>query len=142
MPLIFTVVLGGLLIGFALWGHHRRQQLLKTIEVIVLKDVASSQLGNQRDITVYLPPRYRESETHRFDVLYIALMASTTGNRIALVAGGMAPTTPRMIAVAQAIDAFWGDRARARRMGEAGLERYRSLGITWDCVVERLVGAK
>lgn len=71
MPLIFTVVMAGLLAGFSLWAKRRRQQLLHTIEVVVLKDVASSRLGNQRDITVFLPPRYRETETDRFDVLYV-----------------------------------------------------------------------
>jgi len=47
---------------------------------------------------------------------------------------------PEPAAVADAIDAMWSDRGRARQMGVAGIERYRRLDITWDHVVQRLVG--
>ena len=41
-------------------------------------------------------------------------------------------------ALAEAIDGLWADRARAARMGAAGLEAYRARGISWDRVVESL----
>ena len=41
-------------------------------------------------------------------------------------------------ALAGAIDSLWADRARAARMGAAGLESYRARGIGWDRVVETL----
>ena len=71
MTVIFVAVLSLLLAAFAWWGKHKRQRLIKTIEVITLPAVAASQLGNQREIKVYLPPRYRELQSERFEVLYI-----------------------------------------------------------------------
>ena len=68
---LFVAVLGAFLAGFAIWGKRKRQRLLGTIEVITLPGVAATQLGNQREIKVYLPPRYRTREDERFDVLYI-----------------------------------------------------------------------
>ena len=43
--------------------------------VKVLKDVESPELGNTRDILVYVPPDY-EASTQRYPVIY---MGSTTG---------------------------------------------------------------
>lgn len=71
MPILLTAVLGGLLVGFALWSKRRRQRLLDSIEIVTLKGVAATALGNQRDVAVYLPPRYRESGEERYPVLYI-----------------------------------------------------------------------
>jgi glycosyltransferase involved in cell wall biosynthesis len=70
------------------------------------------------------------------------ITCTDSGGPLEFVADGItgAIVPPEPAAVAQAIDGLWADRARARRMGEAGLERYRSLEITWDRVVERLVG--
>ena len=45
---------------------------------------------------------------------------------------------PEPAAVAEAIDTMWADRARARRMGEAGFAKYQGLGLRWDRVVQRL----
>lgn len=52
------------------------------------------------------------------------------------VSGWIAEPDPR--AVAEAIDELAANRARAVRMGAAGLERLRALEITWDHVVEEL----
>lgn len=46
---------------------------------------------------------------------------------------------PEPQAVAAALDELWFDRARAQRMGEAGLERYRSLQLSWNNVVNTLL---
>lgn len=71
MTLIFVAVLAALLVIFALWGKRTRQRLVNTIEVVTLPAVAASRLGNQRDIKVFLPPRYHERHDERFEVLYI-----------------------------------------------------------------------
>lgn len=48
-------------------------------------------------------------------------------------------TDPRPAALAEAYDALYADRARARHMGEAGDALVRGLQITWDHVVDTLV---
>lgn len=55
------------------------------------------------------------------------------------VTGVVVPPAPADIAVA--IDALWSDRARARRLGEAGHARYRALDLSWARVVERLTAS-
>jgi len=67
----FIAVSAILLVVFALWNKRKHQRRLNTIEVITLPAVGASQLGNQRDIKVYLPPHYRKREGERFEVLYI-----------------------------------------------------------------------
>ena len=42
-------------------------------------------------------------------------------------------------ALAEAMDRLWRDRARARSMGLAGRERYRTLGLDWTGVLEQLL---
>lgn len=71
MVWVLAAVLGGLLAAGARWGKRRRQRLLATLEVVTLPDVLATKLGNQRDIRVYLPPRYRERESERYEVLYV-----------------------------------------------------------------------
>jgi glycosyltransferase involved in cell wall biosynthesis len=51
-------------------------------------------------------------------------------------------TEPTPEALAVALDAVWVDPAGARRMGEAGRDRYRAAGISWDHVVETLIGGE
>jgi glycosyltransferase involved in cell wall biosynthesis len=46
---------------------------------------------------------------------------------------------PDPIAVAEAMDRIWNDRALARRLGEQGRARYDQLGISWNTVVETLL---
>ena len=71
MVWVFAAMLGGLLAAWARWGKQQRQRLLSTIEIVTLPNIAATQLGNKRDIRVYLPPRYRECESERYEVLYI-----------------------------------------------------------------------
>ncbi len=42
-------------------------------------------------------------------------------------------------ALAGAMDALWADRRKARTMGESGHDLYRTLDISWDTVVKRLL---
>lgn len=46
---------------------------------------------------------------------------------------------PEAAALAQAMDALWADRVRARRLGEAGRARYDGLGMSWPDTVARLL---
>ena len=48
---------------------------------------------------------------------------------------------PEAHAIAEAIDALFTDQDRARRMGIAGRERYDSLGMSWENVVDTLIAA-
>ena len=47
---------------------------------------------------------------------------------------------PTAGAMAAAMDALWADRARARTMGAEGRVRYGELGLSWEHVVECLLG--
>lgn len=69
--LLLTTALGGLILGFAVWGRWRRRRLLATIEVVTLPDVVATELGNRRDILVYLPPGYLEHANACYEVLYL-----------------------------------------------------------------------
>jgi glycosyltransferase involved in cell wall biosynthesis len=51
--------------------------------------------------------------------------------------GFLVEPTPQ--AIAESMDRLYSDRALARRMGEAGMDRLVEIGITWDRVVERLL---
>lgn len=42
-------------------------------------------------------------------------------------------------ALAEAMDSLWRDRARARRMGDAGFESYREKRISWDTAIDALL---
>lgn len=44
-------------------------------------------------------------------------------------------------AIASALDSLYSDRTRARAMGARGLEKIRSLNLSWQHVVERLINA-
>ena len=57
----------------------------------------------------------------------------TTGRQ-----GLVSAATPR--ALADSFETLMQDRAGAERMGAAGLQHYRALGIGWDHVVETLTG--
>jgi glycosyltransferase involved in cell wall biosynthesis len=48
-------------------------------------------------------------------------------------------TPPDPDSVADAIERLYQDKQRAKDMGAAGLSRYRSLGISWDHVVQKLL---
>jgi glycosyltransferase involved in cell wall biosynthesis len=47
---------------------------------------------------------------------------------------------PTPEALAQALDRIWDDRSTARRWGIAGYESYRQMDISWERVVDTLVG--
>ena len=44
-------------------------------------------------------------------------------------------------AIADCLDSLYSDRARARRMGEQGLEKLTSLNLSWEHVVEKIINA-
>lgn len=48
-------------------------------------------------------------------------------------------TEPSPKSMAAALDRLYSDRALARRMGEAGMQRIEELGISWDHVLARLL---
>jgi glycosyltransferase involved in cell wall biosynthesis/SAM-dependent methyltransferase len=47
---------------------------------------------------------------------------------------------PTAASLAEAMDRLWEDRAAARRMGQAARARYGELRISWDTVIETLLG--
>lgn len=49
-------------------------------------------------------------------------------------------TDPDPVAVADAINFIWSNRNKAKEMGFNGLVRYRALGISWNNVVQMLLG--
>ena len=53
--------------------------------------------------------------------------------------GYVADPDPR--AIAECINSLHADRTRARKMGERGREKFLSMKISWQSVVERIVGA-
>jgi len=50
-------------------------------------------------------------------------------------------TEPAPVAIAEAIDSLYSDRERAKAMGTRGLEKIRSLNLSWSHVVEKLINA-
>lgn len=46
---------------------------------------------------------------------------------------------PNARAVAESLDSLYSDRARARAMGQRGQEKLRSMNLSWEHVVERLI---
>jgi len=51
--------------------------------------------------------------------------------------GLVADAAPQSLA--EALDSLWADRGRAARMGECGRERFQSLKISWENVVDKLL---
>jgi glycosyltransferase involved in cell wall biosynthesis len=43
-------------------------------------------------------------------------------------------------ALAEALDRLWEHRAEARKMGQAARERYAGMRISWETVLEVLLG--
>lgn len=87
------------------------------------------------------------------DYGYISLEAMLSGKAVVTVSDAGGPlefvqhgTTgyickPTPSALAHAFVELMSDKNRAEKLGANGLARYRSLNITWDFVVEQLVGA-
>jgi glycosyltransferase involved in cell wall biosynthesis len=46
---------------------------------------------------------------------------------------------PNPQAIAESLDTLYADRAQARRMGERGLEKLKSINLSWESVVEKLI---
>ncbi|MCK2097401.1 glycosyltransferase family 4 protein [Thauera aromatica] len=71
------------------------------------------------------------------------LTCTDSGGPLAFVregeTGRVLPPAPE--AIAEAIDALHADRDAAARMGRAGLDLYRALGISWPETVKRLLEA-
>lgn len=67
--ILLTAVQACLLVVFAAAARRRRRRLLSTVEEVALT-IASSALGTERTVFVYLPPGYRSSAA-RYPVLYI-----------------------------------------------------------------------
>jgi glycosyltransferase involved in cell wall biosynthesis len=68
------------------------------------------------------------------------ITCTDSGGPVELVEDGVSGwvTEPDPRAIAERIDELAADRNRAARMGVAGRERVRTLGISWDHVVEEL----
>lgn len=68
------------------------------------------------------------------------ITCTDSGGPLEFVEDGLtgAVVAPEPQAIAAAIDALWADRARARRLGENGHERYRALDLRWDHVAQAL----
>jgi glycosyltransferase involved in cell wall biosynthesis len=50
-------------------------------------------------------------------------------------------SAPDPQAIADSLDALYADRTQARRMGERGLEKLKAMELSWERVVETLIGA-
>ncbi|MAT96712.1 MAG: esterase [Anaerolineaceae bacterium] len=66
-----TAVLLTLLILTLYEAKRRRAALLDTVEAVTLPEFASAELGNSREITVFLPPGYGQAGTRRYPTLYV-----------------------------------------------------------------------
>jgi glycosyltransferase involved in cell wall biosynthesis len=68
------------------------------------------------------------------------ITCTDSGGTISVVKNGetgyVVPPTPE--AIAEAMDRLFNDRAKTRRMGQAGLDNLLALNITWKNVIERL----
>jgi enterochelin esterase-like enzyme len=68
---LLTAVLLTLIILALYEARRRRAALLATVAVVSLPEFASAQLGNSREITVFLPPGYRSADNRRYPTLYV-----------------------------------------------------------------------
>ncbi len=68
---LLTAVLGILVVVFTWVGRRAQHRLLATIRVVTLPAVAATVLGNQRDVSVYLPRHYEADPGRAYPVLYV-----------------------------------------------------------------------
>jgi glycosyltransferase involved in cell wall biosynthesis len=85
------------------------------------------------------------------DYGYVTLEAMLSGKPVVVAADGGGATEfiehgreglvtePDPRAIAESIDQLYSDRARAQSMGERGLGKIKSMNLSWDHVVERLI---
>ncbi len=70
------------------------------------------------------------------------ISCSDSGGALEFISDGetglVANCSPAALAVA--MDKLWKDRSLAKQYGENGLQRYRSMGISWDKVAASLLG--
>ncbi len=70
--IFLTTTTAVLLLLFFIWrARKRHHDLLTTVEVVTIADVYSKHLDNQRDIQVFLPPNYHDSQDRSYKSLYI-----------------------------------------------------------------------
>ena len=89
---------------------------------------------------------------HNEDYGYVTLEAMLAGKPVITVSDAGGPlefiqdglqglvSEPSPAALARSLSAVWSDRALAQELGTAGLKRYQDLEISWDSVINRLLG--
>lgn len=66
-----TAVLTLIIILTLYEAKRRRAALLTTVQVVTLPAFASEELGNSREITIFLPPGYAQAGARRYPTLYV-----------------------------------------------------------------------
>jgi glycosyltransferase involved in cell wall biosynthesis len=87
------------------------------------------------------------------DYGYVTLEAMLSGKPIVVSTDGGGPielvehqttglvSEPKAEAIAQCLDSIYNARAEADRMGKRGLEKIKSMNLSWEHVVEKIIGA-
>ena len=72
------------------------------------------------------------------------ITASDSGGPLEFIADGKQGLVvePKAKALAKALDRLWLNPREAESMGRNAAERYRTLSISWDNVVEKLTGSR
>ena len=96
-----------------------------------------------RSLAVLFPPLDEDYGYVTLEAMLCAkavVTAADSGGPLEFVMDGVtgAVCAPDPSALAGALDLLWADRARTRRLGEAGRQRYDDLHLGWDQVVGRL----
>ena len=84
-------------------------------------------------------PRYHRSAHHSSKAV---ITTTDSGGSLELVeneVNGLV-TSPDPESIGAAFDRLWRDRGLAKRLGEAGPQRIRELGVDWETVTTGLIG--